>query len=166
MKYLAIVWGIGGVLAMLVFALWRLIPNSAMAFDQELQWYHWTILVVNTLIMAYYEGFKGFQKAFSPRVAARARYLYDQGTTSQLLFAPFFCMAFYAAPRRRIIATWILTVSIIILVLLFQTLSQPIRGILDAGVVVGLGWGVVATTLYCFAAFASTEFNHSPEVNL
>lgn len=164
MKFLGIIWGIGGILLLLSFAIWRMLPNALTAFEYEFNGYHWALLIGNTLIMAYYEGYKGFQKAFSPRAAARARYLYTQGKPAHLLAAPFFCMAYFAAPRSRKIATWVLTISIVVLVLIFQRLPQPFRGILDVGVILGLGWGIFATVLSSARAFSNTDYPHDPQV--
>ncbi|MBX2885067.1 MAG: hypothetical protein KTR32_34235 [Granulosicoccus sp.] len=156
MRKLAPLWGIGGFIAILVIALDRLIPVTLSAFDWNFTWWHWVLLVGNTLAMAYYEGYKGFQRGYSPRVAARARYLHDQGAATDCLLAPLFCMSFYAAPKRRKIATWVLTLFITLMIILFQYLPQPTRGILDAGVVVGLSWGLIATLYYAFAAFSGS----------
>ena len=163
MKKLAALWGIGGFVAILVIALYRLIPVTLAAFEWDFAWWHWVLLIVNTLAMAYYEGFKGFQRGYSPRVAARAHYLQLQGKPLDCLLAPLFCMSFYAAPRRRRIATWILTIFITIMIVLFQYLPQPTRGILDAGVVVGLSWGLIATLYFGWAAAAGT-LKTDPEV--
>lgn len=150
-------------MAILVFALYRLVPVSLEAFQQDFAGWHWLLLIINTLLMAYYEGFKGFQRGYSPRVAARARYLGEEGKLLDCLLAPLFCMSFYAAPRRRMIATWILTIFITLMIVLFQYLPQPTRGILDAGVVVGLSWGLIATLVYgWFAINGSLETD--PEV--
>lgn len=165
MRILAIIWGVGGIVMLLIFAILRLSPIAANAFEQQFEYWHWLLLIVNTFAMAYYEGYKGFQLAFSPRSAARARFLFDQGTKLQLILAPFFCMAYFHAPRRRIIATWVLTISIIILILLFQRLPQPTRGVLDVGVVVGLSWGLIATLASSFYAFTRSEYNYDPEVS-
>ena len=164
MRILALIWGIGGILLLLGFAVWRLVPNALAAFEFDFTVLQWLLLIGNTLIMMYYEGYKGFQLAFSPRAAARAKYLFEEGTFLQLLAAPFFCMAYFAAPKRRKIATWVLTISIIILVLIFQRLPQPFRGILDVGVVVGLCWGMLATSLSTLRAFTHSDYPHDAEV--
>lgn len=157
-------WGIGGVVLLLLFALYRLVPMSLKAFSFPFAWYHVVLLVANIAFMAYYEGYKGFQKAFSPRLAARARFLASSDLALSKLFAPIFSMAFYGATRRRIIATWILTISIVILIIIFQQLSQPLRGILDAGVVVGLTWGLIATVIYGYQGLTDPQYKVDPEI--
>jgi len=144
LRFLATTWGVGGVLLCLVYAIWRLFPTAIAAFDHELNFFHWLLLIGNTAMMAYYEGYKGFQLAFSPRIAARARYLFYHGSLQ---------------------ATWVLTVCIIALALIFQRLPQPIRGILDVGVVLGLSWGILATAICCLQAFLNTNYYHDPELS-
>jgi hypothetical protein len=164
MKRIAAFWGIGGFLLMLIYAVIRLYPKSVAAFDFTFSWYHWLAFAVNILFMAYSEGYKGFQNSYSPRVAARTKYLLHHAKPYQLVLAPLFCMGFFDAPKRRIVSAVILTVMIIILIIFVQRLPQPWRGILDAGVVVGLSWGIVATLIYTFKALVTKQFDYDPEV--
>ena len=60
------------------------------------------------------------------------------------LFAPLFAMGFFHATRATKITAYVLTLAIVVLVILVHRLDQPWRGIIDAGVVVGLGWGVLS----------------------
>lgn len=102
--------------------------------------------------MAWYEGYRGFQLQFSPRFAARAAALYRQATPGQALLAPLILMCFLQAPRRRLVVAYLLAVGVAVLVVLYRTLPQPWRGVLDAGVVIGLAWGVIATVwITCYA---------------
>ena len=66
MKRIAALWGIGGVVLLLFYAVVRLYPKSLAAFDFSFSWYHWLAFAVNILFMAYSEGYKGFQVNFSP----------------------------------------------------------------------------------------------------
>ena len=157
-------WGVFGVLGILVYAVIRLTPVTMEALSYDLLWYHWLGIIGNTLFMMYSEGYKGFQTAFSPRVAARARYLLQQPTTSDVLLAPFFCIGYYKTSKRRKIAIYILTIGILIMISLVRLMDQPWRGIIDAGVVVGLSWGIVATVIFVIQAFTSDRFEHDPEI--
>jgi hypothetical protein len=47
-----------------------------------------------------------------------------------------------------VISAFALTAGVVAIVLVYRALPQPWRGILDAGVVVGLLWGLVATLLH------------------
>ncbi len=114
--------------------------------------------------MAYAEGYRAFQQAFSPRVAARARYLRDHPNLMHSLLAPLFCMAYFHAQRRRQITSISVTAGIIILVILVRFLEQPWRGIIDGGVVVGLAWGLVSLVVFAYRALTAGTFPYSPEV--
>lgn len=158
-------WGVVGVLLLLGSAVCRLAPLAVDAFAHELAWYHWSGLVLFVLFMAYAEGYVGFQQRFSPRVAARARYLKANPRTIAVLLAPFFCMGYFHATRRRQITSLSLTFGIIILIILVRFLPQPWRGIVDAGVVVGLAWGLLSLLIFSVQAFfLKGEFPYSPEV--
>ncbi len=158
------VWGLAGVLALLLSATLRLSPKAMEALSRSLSWYQWLALLVIVLFMAYAEGYKGFQQAFSPRTAARARYLRDHPRTLHVILAPFFCMGYFHATRRRRTTSIALTIGIIVLIVLVSFVSQPWRGIIDAGVVVGLVWGMVSLLAYGIKALGQRSFSVSPEV--
>lgn len=149
---------------LLVYAVWRLTPIAFESLQMPLNWKHWLVLVVNVFFMAYSEGYKGFQKSFAPRFAARAKHLLRNTTLLQLLLAPLFCMSYFHAPKRRVIATCILTAVIIAFILSFRLLPQPWKGLLDAGVVIGLVWGIIACLLLCLKAFTDDQFSWDAEV--
>jgi hypothetical protein len=158
------IWGIGGVLLLLCSAVWRLTPLAVAAFSVRFSWYHWLAWVLSVLLMAHAEGYRGFQMHFSPRVAARARYLSEHAKPLHVIFAPLFCMGYFHATRRRQIVSISLTAGIIILILIVHHLPQPWRGIIDAGVVTGLAWGIATLIWYIGRAFAGKGFDCSPEV--
>jgi hypothetical protein len=158
-------WGILGVIGLLMFAVVRLTPIAVEAIADELNLLQWALLVVNVGLMAWSEGYVGFQQRFSPRVAARALYLYENDMPiGTLMLAPFFCCGYFCATRRVRLAVWMGTCGIILLVLAVHQLSQPWRGILDAGVVVGLSWGLLSLIFNVFKAFTSERFDCSPEM--
>ena len=157
-------WGLTGVFALIGSAVYRLTPLAVNAFSYEFLWYHWVVFAFVLLFMAYGEGYRAFQQGFSPRVAARAKYLNDRPRLIHSLLAPFFCMAYFHAPRRRRITSISVTIGIIVLVILVRLLPQPWRGIIDGGVVVGLVWGLISLFIFSIRAFTSDTFNYSPEV--
>ncbi len=164
---IGVVWGLAGVVFMLGYAVVRLFPVAIAAFEQPLQWYHWVCLIGFVVFMAYSEGYRGFQLAFSPRVAARLKYLYDYPRLWHVLLSPLFCMGYFYIQRRRRIAIYILTIGIIAIIVAVKFLSQPWRGIIDAGVLVGLTWGLVTvlvSTQQAFNATPAKPFPHAPEV--
>lgn len=160
----AAAWGLGGTLWILGWAVYRLGLIGLDAFNHPLSWYHWLVLGVWVLFMAHSEGYKGFQRGFSPRVAARIAYLHQHPTLLRTLLAPLFCMGFFDIQRRRQIVTFCLTAGIIVLVQLVSMLSQPWRGIVDIGVVVGLGWGIISLSIFTLQAFTDDNFAHSPQM--
>ncbi|QBG49265.1 hypothetical protein EGM51_07160 [Verrucomicrobia bacterium S94] len=114
--------------------------------------------------MGYAEGYKGFHLKFSPRVAARALYLKNNPTPIRILFAPLFCMGFFYATKKRKIVAYSVTTMVIVLILSVRFLPQPWRGIVDAGVLFGLGWGLLSVWIFCFKAFfGKGEYTVSPE---
>ena len=145
---LAAFWGVAGFVLLLLFSIFRLTPIALAAFDHALLWYHWLVLVLNIIFMAYTEGYRGFQKGYSPRLLTRARDLAYRPRLTSGLLAPLYCMNYFAAERQRVITAWCVLLMIVVLVLIFHQIPQPWRGLLNIGVIVGLSWGVVAT-VFC-----------------
>ncbi len=158
------IWGLIGVFLLLGSAVYRLSVVAASAFSYTLQLRHWAALLAAVLFMAYAEGYRAFQKRFSPRVAARAKYLRNHPHALHALLAPLFCMGFFYATRRRKITSISVTAGIVLLIILVRLLPQPWRGIIDLSVVVGLGWGIVSLAFFGYQAFASEEFDYTPDV--
>ncbi|WP_372834025.1 hypothetical protein [Pontibacterium sp.] len=159
----AALWGFAGISLILGSAIYRLSQIAWQMFEQPFSWYHWAALAFSVAFMGFAEGYRGFQKAFSPRVAARIYYLSKHVTPMRALLAPLFCMGYFHVRRKRQIVTVCLTLGIIVLVQFVHMLEQPWRGIVDAGVVVGLTWGLLSIALFSFKAFFGNGFNHSPE---
>jgi hypothetical protein len=143
-KTLALVWGLGGVVAILASALVRLSPKVLTAFDMSLGVGHFVFAAVWVAFMLYSEGYRGFQLRFSPTCAARAWHLAEHPRPLHLLLAPLFCMGFFHASRRRLMTSWILTSMIVGVVLVVHRMPQPWRGLIDLGVVAGLSYGAVS----------------------
>ncbi len=138
-------WGVAGVLALLGQAIARLTPLALEpVLDGSLTSFQWVLYVGWTLFNAYAEGYRGFQRAFSPRVVARAVHLGHNPRPVFVALAPAFCMALFHARKKNLIIAWSVLVGIVLLVTLVRMLPQPWRGIVDAGVVVGLLWGSVS----------------------
>ncbi len=158
------VWGFLGVVLLIVLPVFRLASFALEIFSFQLRWYHWLCLAAMLIFMMYSEGYKGFQLAFAPRVAARIKYLYHHPTALRVILAPLFCMGYFDIIKRRQIAIFILTIGIVILILLVRLLDQPWKGIVDAGVVAGLSWGLTSLLIFTFQAFTSPSFTYSPEM--
>jgi len=81
-----------------------------------------------------------------------------------VIFAPLFCMGYFHAPVKRQLITISVTIGIIMLVLQIRFLQQPWRGIIDAGVVLGLVWGLVTLCFFSYQAIKLKQFDYPHEV--
>ena len=151
-KTIGFTWGIGGVLLLLLFAVYRLAPIALDLENSALSTWHWAILLLCIVFMAYAEGYKGFHRAFAPRVVRRASYLRDNPRLLHILLAPLFCMGYIYATRRRKLTSFGVTTMVICFVLVARMLPQPWRGIIDAGVVVGLSMGIASIIYFLIIA--------------
>jgi len=158
-------WGLVGVSLLLGSAIYRLSVWAIDAFSHALTPIQWVGLVGFGLFMLVGEGYRGFQQNFSPRVAARARYLAGKPTLLRVILAPLFVMGFFGATRRRKITTWSLTAGIVLLVVGVRFLEQPWRGIIDLGVVLGLAWGLISLLAFAFLAFTRPDFSYPADLD-
>lgn len=161
---LAYAWGILGVLALLSQALWRLYPLAWQAIDDGLTGLQWALLVGWVVMMAHAEGYRGFHRKFSPRVVARAMWLRDNPRPLFVAFAPLFCMNLFHASKRGRWTSRLVVLGIIGLIVAVRSLSQPWRGIVDAGVVVGLTIGVGSILYYLARALSGTPPPIEPDI--
>jgi hypothetical protein len=141
---LVLLWGVLGVAALVAQPLVRLSSIVLEALRGGLTPVQWVALAVWVLVNAHAEGYRGFHRRFSPRVVARAAYLARHPRPAWVALAPLFCMSLFHASRR---GRWVargLVVGVVVLVIAVRQLAQPWRGIVDAGVVVGLGLGLVS----------------------
>lgn len=161
---IGLLWGLSGIMLLLGGAVYRLSPVALEAISYELSTLQWLVLIANTLFMAYSEGYKGFQRSFSPRVAARLRWLYEHPCPVLIISAPLFCLGLVHAPPKRRVIFFALTTMIIVLIILIRLLDQPWRGVLDAGVVVGLSWGIASVLWFVTQAFTQQHFGYCPEL--
>lgn len=163
--HIVAVWGVAGFAALLVKAIIGLYPLAVEPIQAgTLSSLHVAIYVLWVVFMAYSEGYKGFQKQMSPRVAVRSMYAARNPRPLLILLAPLFVMGLFHATRRRLIVSWVILIGVIILVIAVRALDQPWRGIVDGGVVVGLTWGLLATLYYFIAALAGRVPDISPDV--
>ena len=147
-QHLIAAWGIGGVCLLLVQAVLRLGPIAIEPIEDGMTGAEWGVWVAWVAANAYMEGYRGFQTRFSPRVVQRAFFLAKNPRPLHVLLAPVFCMSYFYASRRGKIVAWALLVFIVCAVIAMRFLPQPWRGIIDAGVVIGLVWGLVAILVF------------------
>ncbi|HWB79563.1 MAG TPA: hypothetical protein VG755_31590 [Nannocystaceae bacterium] len=160
---IARVWGIAGVVALLAQALVRLGPRAVEALQSELDVVQWIVLVGWCAFMVHAEGIKGFHRRFSPRVVARAWTL-ERPSVLQLLLAPAYCMSLFHASRRGLVVAWSVLLGVVGLVAIVSRFSQPWRGIVDAGVVLGLGVGLLSILFYTVRAMGGTPPPIAPDL--
>lgn len=140
------VWGVLGVMLLLSSGVWRVFPHAVepLRADVGMSAFHATLYVACIVFNAYTEGYKAFQLVITPRVLARAQWLTDNPDRVHPLLAPVFVGGFFGMQRRALIVRYVVLVVIVGVIIGMKFMPQPWRGIIDAGVVVGLGWGVVA----------------------
>lgn len=164
MGRLGALWGVLGITALLVWAVYRVYPFAAAATHEPWHWYEIAFFVFWMVFMLYGEGFKGFQKGFSPRVVARAAHLANNPVWWHVLLAPLYCMGYIHATRKRRIVAMSVTTGIVVLIVTVHWLPQPWRGIVDMGVVAGLFYGVAAMWVYAIHALTGRGINHPTDV--
>jgi len=163
LRLLVAFWGIFGITVSLGKAIYRMSFIVVDELSTSLTLIQWVALIGYVFFMIYFEGFKGFQKKYSPRTAARVKYLYDHPNWLRDILAPFFCMGYFHANRKTKIKAYVLTVGIMLLVMLVSHCPSPWRGIIDLGVILGLSWGLVAFWIFSYQALFGKNFTHSPE---
>lgn len=161
---LAAAWGIAGVTALLVQAIVRLAPRALELVELPLGPLELAVLAGWIVMSAYLEGHRGFHKQFSPRVIARAQHLTAYPRPLHVALAPLYCMGLVHATRKRLVISWTLTTAIVAVVILVRHVAQPWRGIIDAGVVIGLGWGLVSIAYFAVRALRGAVMPVAPEV--
>eukprot|EP00568_Trieres_chinensis_P003665 CAMPEP_0183308126 /NCGR_PEP_ID=MMETSP0160_2-20130417/19974_1 /TAXON_ID=2839 ORGANISM="Odontella Sinensis, Strain Grunow 1884" /NCGR_SAMPLE_ID=MMETSP0160_2 /ASSEMBLY_ACC=CAM_ASM_000250 /LENGTH=259 /DNA_ID=CAMNT_0025471885 /DNA_START=97 /DNA_END=876 /DNA_ORIENTATION=+ len=162
-SFLASAWGAGGVAYILLKAVRRLLPIAIEPFVGEggpvpLTSVQLGAYVATALFFAYAEGYKGFQKKFSPLVVSRSRTLIV-GTSSYLhiLLAPFYSMGLFHATKKRMTVSWCVTLGVAAIVAAVKRLPYPWRNVVDGGVVVGLTWGTASIIWGFLRALATGE---------
>jgi ABC-type Fe3+ transport system permease subunit len=74
-------------------------------------------------------------------------------------------MAYFQAKARARRSAWILTSIILLAVAVVRRLPQPWRGIIDAGVVAGLGFGAIALGVAAIRALREGTSPGDPELD-
>jgi hypothetical protein len=159
-------WGVIGFCLLLVQAIYRLAIRAAepIAQHQLTRPLHWALLAASVVVLGYSEGYRAFQLRAAPRIVVRAIHLARHPRPLHVALAPFYCTGLMHATRRRLIASWILYGMLVVLIVSVRRLDQPWRGIVDAGVVVGLGWGTLAILIIYVRALAGRPPQVSPEL--
>lgn len=141
-------WGVLGIHVTIGNAIVRLGERGVEAVMSGLSPVQWGILLLWVGFMLYTEGYRGFHLRFSPMVIARAKTLTTDAPLLHRLLAPAYVMGLFHATRRRLALSWGLLGMISVMVMLVRLLDQPWRGIVDAGVVLGLLAGLVSVSVW------------------
>ena len=142
-------WGVACVLALLGNALYRLTPLALEPWQEgSMAPWQMALYIGWAVFNAYAEGYRGFHLRFSPRVVGRAFHLGAHPRPLDVVLALPFVMSLYHARRRQKIVSWTFIVVLTLVVLAVRTLPQPWRGIIDGGVVVGLGVGMLSVIYF------------------
>ncbi|MCB9565675.1 MAG: hypothetical protein H6710_00335 [Myxococcales bacterium] len=162
---MVLAWGIGGVLGILGNAVIRLWPLASEPVRRGMMTPGlWAVAILWIAFMAYTEGYRGFHRAFSPRVIARALWLSRNPRPHLVVLAPIFCMGLIHATRKRKIVSWTILLGVVGLVMLVRGLEQPWRGIVDGGVIIGLGLGALSILGFAIRALLGDEPAIPPDV--
>lgn len=138
------VWGVTGILVLLMWAIYRLTPYAYEALSSQLALWQWLVMLLWAVFMLVSEGYGGFQKRLAPRVVSRARLLARSGVWYEIILAPLYCFGYIRASKRQLLVSYSAVLLIVAAVIVVHQLPQPTRGIIDSGVVVGLAYGVGA----------------------
>lgn len=126
-------------------ALRRIVPLAVQPWlDGSMSTGQKALYLAFAVFNAYAEGYRGFQLRYCPRVVGRAVHLGANPKPLHLVLALPFVMSLFHAQRRQRITSWVLIVGLTLLIAWVKTIPQPWRGIIDGGVVIGLGWGLVS----------------------
>ncbi len=121
----------------------RLILPSSM--HHQIRQIPFSAYIFTCVWFAYVEGYKGFQRKFSPLVVSRSFTLQPSlSTIHHVLLAPFYSMGLFHATRKRMLVSWSVSIGVGAIVAAVKRLPYPWRNVVDAGVVVGLTWGTVS----------------------
>lgn len=154
-RQLIATWGVLCVLALLANALYRLTPLALEPLlDHSMSGWQVGLYVGWAFFNAYAEGYRGFHLRFSPRVVGRAFHLGAHPRPLDLVLALPFVMSLYHAQRRQKIVSYTFIVVLVGVILAVRALPQPWRGIIDGGVVVGLGLGALSVVYYWLRGLA------------
>jgi hypothetical protein len=153
-------WAVFGVAGLLVESILRL---GAVAFAGLRGGFgptEWGALALTTALLAYFEGYRGFQCSFSPRVVERAFDLGHRSGPFRIALAPLYAMALFGGSRKELVRSWLLVGGIVVMVVVVRRLPTSWRCIVDGAVAVSMTWGLVAMGTRYFDR-ARTHFGSS-----
>lgn len=137
---LTFAWGLLGVVALFLYAVFRLGRRAIETVAAGLSGWEWLALVVLTAAFVYGEGVRALQRRWVPWMIARLQALRHERRGWYRALAPLHAMAFIGAPPRLIAAAWAGSLAIALAVVIVSRLPDPWRGIVDFAVASALLW--------------------------
>lgn len=148
----AAIWGAGGFALLLIKAIVTLTPLALEPVRDGMLLWQWVLYAGSIAGNTYVEGYRAFHLQAAPRVVVRAFHLARNPRKLFVILAPLYCMSLIHATRRRLTISWSVYLGIVILVILVRQVPQPWRGMVDAGVVVALSFGLASLGWHFFRA--------------
>ena len=71
-------------------------------------------------------------------------------------------MGLFGATKKVLIISWGILAAVVLLVIWVRSMTDPWRGIVDAGVVVGLGLGLLSILVYFVQGLMGRNLDHDP----
>ena len=149
----AYLWGVAGVLALLVKAAISLGGRGLETLRAGLGPGHLAVLLLLTAVFVYGEGHRALQRKWVPHVVRRLETLRARGTLTERILAPLYGMSLVGAPARMVTRAWLGVAAIIVAVLVVRAFPEPWRGIVDFAVAAALAWGSLALLAQGWRAF-------------
>lgn len=154
------IWGILGVVLLLLSGVYRVAPHAIEPLRSagSLLWWQLALYAFSIVFNAYMEGYRGFHLRVAPRVVSRAHDLARHSRPIDVVLAPLYCGSFYGASRRKLVIRYVLFFFIVGVIIAMHYVPQPWRGIVDAGVTVGLGIGALSIVWTYFRSLSDPEW--------
>jgi hypothetical protein len=160
----AAIWGAGGFALLLVKAIVTLTPLALEPVRDGMLLWQWLLYAGSIVGNTYVEGYRAFHLQAAPRVVVRAFHLARNPRKLHVILAPLYCMSLIHATRRRLTIAWCVYLGIVVLVILVRQVPQPWRGMVDAGVVVALSFGLASLGWHFVRALGGQLPPMSPEL--
>lgn len=144
------IWGIGAWVLLFVDCISTLAPRALDPFRKGgLSTGQWIAYAAIALSIWLCEGLGAFQRSFSPLLVRRARELVPSSSCLELVLSPGFVAGLFAARPVRLVKSWLLIAVLVPgLALTVPFMPYPWRESVDAGVVLGLGWGTAVILVH------------------
>jgi hypothetical protein len=141
-------YGLAGQLALLLFAAVQLSRAALRGLATEDRGLAWALAAASVAALSYLQGYRGFQRRYSPLVAGRAAFLARSPRPWHVAAAPLYVCGLVHATRRRRRSTALLYAIMPLLALAVRRLPEPGRAAVELGVACGLLWGAIAMVVF------------------